>query len=77
LLNEGGQRESYERVRHMIGTGGDKMLAALTGVSEDSEAGRQMTARELEIFRKRYLPYLQPFPGTRPLAALSHLRLKP
>ncbi len=70
MLEEGGQRESYERIRHMIGMGGDRVLATLTGIDEDSEAGHQMAARRREIFERDYLPYLQPFPGVRPLALL-------
>jgi HAD superfamily hydrolase (TIGR01509 family) len=67
-LAEAGQQVSYERIRHMIGMGGDKILPALTGIAADSEAGRQMARRRLEIFRLDYLPYLQPFPATRALA---------
>ncbi len=68
VLAEGGQTVPYERVRHMIGMGSDKVLPSLTGVDEDSPAGRHIAARRLEIFKKLYLPYLQPFPGTRALA---------
>jgi phosphoglycolate phosphatase-like HAD superfamily hydrolase len=68
MLAESGQRASYDRIRHMIGMGGDKVLPALTGIREDSEAGQEMARRRLEIFKLRYLPYLHPFPGARTLA---------
>ncbi len=67
MLAEGGQHVSYERVRHMIGMGGDKLLPALTGISEDSEGGREMSRRRVEIFRAEFLPYLHACPGARAL----------
>ncbi len=68
LLAEVGQRASYEVVRHMVGMSAEKLLPALTGVGADSEVGRDMLRRRLEIFRQRYLPHLRPYPGTRALA---------
>ncbi len=68
MLAEGGHRASYERVRHLIGKGSDKVLPELTGVGEETPAGQEMASRRLEIFKDEYLPYVRPFPGTRALA---------
>ncbi len=68
MLAEGGRQASYEQVRRMIGTGADQMLPVLIGISADSEAGREMIARRLEIFKARYLLHVVAFPGTRALA---------
>lgn len=65
VLAEGGQHVSYERMRRMVGMGADKLLPGLIGVSADSEAGREMSRRRVQIFRRDYLPYLHPFPGSR------------
>ncbi len=68
MLAEGGQQVAYERIRHMIGMGGDTILPALTGTGGDSAAGQEMARRRLDIFKRQYLPYVEPFPGTRELA---------
>lgn len=57
----------FDRVRWMIGMGGDKVLPQLTGLHENSEAGKRILDRRGEIFRDKYLPQLQPFPMTREL----------
>ncbi|HEX8390794.1 MAG TPA: HAD family hydrolase [Longimicrobium sp.] len=62
VCQEFGFSVDYERVRRMIGMGGDKVLPELTGVDEEDEKGKQMKERRGEIFRERYLPTLKPFP---------------
>ena len=57
----------FDRVRRLIGMGGDKVLPELTGISEEDEKGQQMKERRGEIFRERYLPTLKPFPHAREL----------
>lgn len=57
----------FEKVRPLIGMGGDKVLPMLTGLSEESERGRRVKERRGEIFRGRYLPELRPFDGAREL----------
>lgn len=67
-LAEGGHEAAYERVRHLIGMGSDKVLRTLTGIEEETPTGQRIVARRQAIFTQRYLPYLHPFPGTRALA---------
>ena len=62
----------YERVRWLIGMGGDRVLPRLTGLEEESEQGAKVLERRGEIFRGRYLPQLRPTPGAREL--LEHLQ---
>ena len=71
-LAEAGFEISYERVRPLIGMGGDKVLPELTGIDKESDRGTRLSDRRGEIFKGRYLPHLKPFPGARDLL----LRLK-
>ena len=57
----------FDKVRWLIGMGGDKVLPELTGLDEDSDVGARILHRRGEIFRERYLSELQPFKGTRDL----------
>ena len=71
-LAEQGVHVPFEEVRRRIGMGGDKLLPAVSGISEDSRQGQAISKRRREIFKSRYLPSLQPTPGAREL--LLHLR---
>ena len=66
-LAEGGQSFPVERVRRLIGKGGDKLLPELTGIEVDSERGEELVARKKEIFERTYLPTLRALPGARAL----------
>lgn len=57
----------YERVRWLIGMGGDRVLPRLTGLEEESEEGAKVLERRGEIFRERYLSELRNTPGAREL----------
>jgi HAD superfamily hydrolase (TIGR01509 family) len=64
---EFGYQVSFEKVRPLIGMGGDKLLAETVGVEEESEEGKRLSAWRRERFLTHYLPTLRPFPGTRAL----------
>lgn len=66
-LAEDGVQVEYEKVRRLIGMGGDKLLPEASGIEKDSEQGERIGQRRRKIFTKRYLPYLKPFPRTRDL----------
>lgn len=53
----------FERVRPLIGMGGDKLLPALTGLDKESDEGTRISARRRQIFMRRYLPHIRPFPA--------------
>ncbi len=57
----------YVIVRTLIGMGGDRVLPRVTGLDDDSPEAEQVRQRRGEIFRRAYLPELQPFPHTREL----------
>lgn len=62
-LEEAGRPVPFERVRPLIGMGGDKILPEVTGLSEESEEGRRISARRKAIFAKKHLPSLRALPG--------------
>lgn len=68
-LTEGGFDVPFERVRPLIGMGGDNLLPEVTGLAKETPEGKQMSTRWGEIFQEKYLPHLRPFPGSRDLVA--------
>jgi len=66
-FDELGHAVTYERVRELIGKGGDKLLPETIGVQKDSDEGQRITRRRAAIFQKTYLPRLVPLPGARDL----------
>lgn len=57
----------FDRVRWLIGMGGDHVLPKLTGLEEESKQGQHILDCRGEIFRQRYLSSLAPFPQVREL----------
>jgi beta-phosphoglucomutase-like phosphatase (HAD superfamily) len=66
---EFGVQVDVDKVRRSIGMGGDKLMPAVSGISEESSTGEKISKRRGEIFKTTYLPQLQPFPGARDLVA--------
>jgi HAD superfamily hydrolase (TIGR01509 family) len=59
----------FEKLRPLIGMGGDKVLREAVGLEKEREPGRTIAERRSEIFQSRYLPHLKPFPAARELLA--------
>lgn len=66
-LKEHGYDVSFERVRSLIGKGGDKLLPEVANLDKDSQQGRQISERRGEILNHRYIPQLRAFPQARAL----------
>ncbi len=62
-----GLRISRDRIRKLIGMGGDKLLPLAAGLAASSAEGKAIAERRQEIFKTRYLPHLKPFAGARDL----------
>lgn len=71
-LAENGIHVPVERVRRLIGMGGDKLLPLVSGLSEDCPQGQRISKRRQEIFTQKYLPTLRAFPGTKDLLVRMH-----
>lgn len=63
-LREHGVAAEVERIRPLIGMGGDKLLPAAAQVSEDSALGQSIARRKKHIF-ETLLPFISPTPGAR------------
>lgn len=63
VLAEHGHPVEVERVRALIGKGGDKLLAELAGIDDESEQGKAIAAARKARFKAAWLPKLRPFPG--------------
>jgi HAD superfamily hydrolase (TIGR01509 family) len=70
-LAQHGIARSFDQLRKLIGMGSDHLLPAI-GIDEDSERAKALMETRGEIFRRDYLPRLQPFPSTR--ALIEHMR---
>lgn len=70
---EAGMNVSFERIRPLIGMGGDRLLPTISpDLSDEREPGKTIARRRGEIFRERYANELHPTPGARDLVeALS------
>jgi len=66
-LREFGIEAPFEKVRRLIGMGGDKLLPRVTGITEETPRGNEIGRRRGEVFTERYLPTLRPTPGAREL----------
>lgn len=62
-----GYEVTFDRVRELIGKGGDKLLPETTGIEKDSEEGKRIAKHRSTLFAKQYLPELRAFPGAREL----------
>lgn len=62
-----GYQVEFERIRQLIGKGGDKLLPETTGLEKDSPEGRKISEQRRKIFKEKYLAGLQPTPGAKPL----------
>jgi HAD superfamily hydrolase (TIGR01509 family) len=69
---EAGLQIPVERIRPLIGMGGDKLLPRLTGVESESADGQAIARRRSAVFRERYLPVLKPTPGAPRLLEKLH-----
>lgn len=62
-----GHEVSPADVRDAIGKGGDKLLADLVSLADDSPEGKAISAHRQVLFAKEHLPRLRAIPGARQL----------
>lgn len=63
---------SYEKVRPLIGKGGDKLLEELFGFDDETPEGKEMSEERRELLARDFLPQLKPTRGARALLERLH-----
>jgi HAD superfamily hydrolase (TIGR01509 family) len=66
-LAEHGIDVPFEKIRKLVGMGGDNLLPAAVAIDKESPEGKAIADRRGELFRSRYLHHLEPFPAIRKL----------
>ncbi len=66
-FREHGYKVPYERIRPLMGMGGDKILPHLVRLDPDSIAGELIADRRRVVFLREHLPVLKPQRGSRQL----------
>jgi len=69
-----GQAVPFDRVRPLVGMGGDKLIPAACGLAADSPEGEAISADRGAIFRERFLPRIEAFSGSRQLIEALRIR---
>ena len=67
-----GHQVAFEKIRSLIGMGGDKVLPKVLGIDKDSEEGQKISAKRKEFVKTRYLSTLKSFPQARELLQHMH-----
>lgn len=62
-----GYEVPFDKVRPLIGMGGDKVLPATLDIQKDRDVGKRISERRKRIFKEKYLSQVHPFPATLPL----------
>ncbi len=71
-MAEQGYDVSFDKIRPLIGMGGDKVLPELLGIQKNSEQGSKIDQLRSQLFKERYLPHLHAFPRTMDLLRRLH-----
>src|SRR5690349_19861515 len=66
-LAESGHDVPFEKVRPLIGMGGDKLLQKVCGLDAEAGEGKHVSKRRGEIFLAKYVSRLRPTRGAREL----------
>lgn len=65
-LAENGHEVPFERIRPLIGMGGDNLLPEL-GLDKESPEGERVSESRGNLFKERFFPGLEPFPQVKAL----------
>jgi HAD superfamily hydrolase (TIGR01509 family) len=66
-LDHFGHSVPFDRLRALIGKGGDKLLAEVARIDKETPQGKQIDQLRERTFVRDYLPRLKPFPKAREL----------
>ncbi|MBV8834350.1 MAG: HAD family phosphatase [Acidobacteriaceae bacterium] len=57
----------FSRIRSQIGKGGDQLLPVFLSPEELKTKGKQISEYRSDLFKRKFLPQVKPFPGVRDL----------
>jgi HAD superfamily hydrolase (TIGR01509 family) len=57
----------YEQIRSQIGKGGDQLLPFFLSEDDVKQHGKEIENYRADLFKRKYLPQVKPFPGVREL----------
>lgn len=66
-LRHFGYQFDYATIRHGIGMGADQYLKALLGEEESKKREKELTEFRVDLFKRKYLSQIKPFPQVREL----------
>jgi HAD superfamily hydrolase (TIGR01509 family) len=72
VLERNGYPATFERVRELIGKGGDKLVPEVTGLADESHEAKRLSSERSSLFSRVYLPQLRGFPGVPALLQKLH-----
>lgn len=67
IFEQNGYPTTFERVRELIGKGGDKLVPEVTGLAPDSHDCKRLKTERSAHFQRVYLPTIRSFPKTEAL----------
>jgi HAD superfamily hydrolase (TIGR01509 family) len=67
IFQRHGMAIPFERIRPLVGEGGDKLVPQLTGIDAESALGKELSGERRKLFLEDYLPRLRPTRGARAL----------
>lgn len=67
VLRQHGCDVPFEAVRQQIGKGGDKLLEVFLSPDQIDREGKQIEEERSDLFKRKYLPQVKPFPCLREL----------
>lgn len=67
VLEAAGIPLPFDRIRGLIGMGGDKLLPTLTGIEEESPRGKTLSEQRKQLFLRDFAPRARALPGARAL----------
>jgi HAD superfamily hydrolase (TIGR01509 family) len=66
-LADFGYEVGFEAVRSQIGKGGDQLMPVFVPKDDLERRGDELESHRSELFKRKYLPDIRPFPGVRSL----------
>ena len=62
-----GHEIPFEKIRSQIGKGGDQLLPVFLSEEERKQRGKEIEEYRSDLFKRKYLPEVKPFPAVRDL----------